>query len=460
MTGLDELEAAVGRGDLDAVASVAGRQRAEGVTARALLQAGLQGAIDGLPADACGAQALVGMSSAFSLAEDAVDPGRSLLIGQGLGVVAAVVRRGGFHAAPESGIDSRPETLDAAMAERRPLAAAGAVVAAATERGPAAARWMLYRAATRVFTRGGDALIAAVWAGRLLDRLAWGDTSPSVLAVLLSAFDRLQNPERVEADYWHPTWPHLPASALLIRRGRRPVPRALEAVLDGCDIFELDTMLDTGLRAGMDLDAVAEAVVLAAARRLVRTRRRDTADPPPPVLWLVEPARALVLAHAARSAWRDAPSTETLLGVWQAARYHVQTAWIEHAQWDPAFWPAEPPPGASGEALLSTACQAMREGQPGLAAACADGFQAKHMGHSVLRDAARAHLSRGVGGYGGLAWRSRSLELAAACVDEMRRTPAHRDLLTIALVRTLASPDLAPDAAFSARMTAAMAQTK
>lgn len=456
MTGLEELEAAVGRGDLDAVATIAGRERAQGAPARALLQAGLVGALDGLPADTCGALALVGMSSAFSLAEDAVDPGRSLLIGQGLAAVTAAVRRGGFHPAPEAGVDSLPETLDQAMAERRPLSAAGAVVAAATERGPAAARWMLYRAATRVFTRGGDALVAAVWAARLLDRLAWGDECPAVLAVLLSAFDRLHNPDRVEAQYWHPTWPHLPAGALVVRRGRRPIPRALEAVLDGCDIFELDTTLDTGLRAGMDVDALAEAVVVAAARRLVRTRRRDTADPPPAVLWLGEPARALVLAHAARSAWRDAPSTETLLGVWQAARYHVKTAWVDQAQWDPAFWPVEPPAGATGEVLLSTACQAMREGQPGLATVCADLFQSKHMGHSVLRDAARAHLSRGVGRHSGMAWRSRALELAAACVDEMRRTPSHRDLLATALIRTLASPDLAPDTAFSARMSAAM----
>ncbi|GMV39463.1 MAG: hypothetical protein AMXMBFR64_11790 [Myxococcales bacterium] len=456
MTELDELESVVGRGDLDGVAAVVGRLRAQGTPARSLLQAGLAGALDGLPSDGCGALALVALSSAFSLAEDSVDPGRSLLLGQGLGGLAAAVKRGGFRATPEAGVDSRPETLDEAMAHRRPLAAAGAVVAAATERGPAAARWMLYRAATRVFTRGGDALIGAVWVGRLLDRLAWGDAAPSVLALLMTGFDRLQNPERVDAAYWHPTWPSLPAGALVVRRGRRPVPRALDDVLAAPDIFELDTTLDASLRSGMDVDALAEAVIVAAARRLLRTRRRDTATPEPPVLWLGEPARALVLAHAARSAWRDAPSTETLLGVWQAARYHVQTAWVEHAQWDPAFWPTEPPPGATGEVLLSTACKAMREGQPGLATACAQAFQSKWMGHSVVRDAARAHLSRGVGGPQGLMWRSRSLELAAAAVDEMRRSAAHRDLLATALVRTLASPDLAPDTAFSDRMAAAL----
>lgn len=453
---LNELELVVGRGDLDAVATVAGRLRAKGTPARMLLQAGLNGALDGMPTDGCGALALVALSSAFSLAEDSVDPGRSLLIGQGLGVAAAAVKRGGFRATPESGVDSRPETLDEAMAARRPLAAAGAVVAAAQERGPAAARWLLYRAATRVFTRGGDALIGAVWVGRLLDRLAWGDTAPSVLALLLTGFDRLQNPERIDAAYWHPTWPSLPSSALMVRRGRRPAPRALDDVLDTPDVFELDTTLDTGLRAGMDVDSLAEAVVLAATRRLLRSRRRDTAVPAPPVLWLGEPARALVLAHAARSAWRDAPSTETLLGVWQAARYHVQSAWVEHAQWDEAFWPETPPPGANGEVLLSTACSAMREGRPGLATACAEAFQAKWMGHSVLRDAARAHLSRGVGGPNGLLWRCRSLELAAAAVDEMRRTATHRDMLATALVRTLASPDLAPDTTFSERMSAAL----
>jgi hypothetical protein len=453
---MHELENALSRGDADAVADAVGRLRREGTPVRLLLQAGVQEAMSCVPADRDGAAAMVALSAAAVLADDEVDPGRSLLVGRGLCLVAELRGRGIWQETPTSGVDSRPETLDQAMAVREPLVAAGAVLAASNERGPAAARWLLYRAASRVFSRSGEALVAAVWYGRLLDRLGWGEATPALVAHLMCSIDRLQNPSRMDAEYWHPAWPTLPEHALAVRRGRRPAPAALADVLGGADVFGLDTTVDMCLRSGMDVDAFAEAVIVAAAGRLVRARRRDTIGPPPSVLWLGEASRALVLAQAARAAWRDAPSTETLIGVWQAARYHVETAWIERAQWDPDFYPHEPPPGANGELLLSTTCASMRAGLPGLATTCADSFQRKWAGHSVLRDATKAHISRGIGTTGGLGYAVQGLALAAAVFEEMRR-PGHQTLLLTALVRTLASPDVGPDTARGARLSRALA---
>ena len=453
---MQELEFALRKGDVEGVADAVGRLRRKGGPARLLLQCGVQEVGAGLPVDSPGAAAVVSLSAAFTLADDEVDPSRSLLLGHGLRVVAEAVGRGVWNAIPEAGLESRPEALDEAMIGRQPLAAAAVVLAALAERGPAAARYLLYRAATRVFSRSGEALTTAVWYARLLDRLGWSESAPPLVGHLVACIDRLQNPSRLEAEYWHPAWPSLPEGALTARRGRRPAPRALSDVLAGKDVFELDTTVDAALRIGMDVDAFAEAVVVAAAGRLVRTRRRDTTNPPPAVLWIGEPLRALTLAHAARSAWRDAPSVETLRGVWHAARYHVDTAWVGTCEWDPAFYPREPPPGAHGELLLRTTCESMAQGLPGLATTCADAFQRKWHGHSVLRDATKAHVARGIGGTPGLSYGAESLKLAAATFEEMRRD-GHAALLLTALVRTLASPDLAPAPAFSERLKAALA---